>query len=247
MNNAELQKLLEKVSNHKISTKEALDKIKPVDSDLPYANLDLERANRTGYPETIYGAGKTAEEIVGIFKELLKREKIILCTRVNHEKADYVLKQLPDLKYDSTSEMLIGGEIPEPTGNSRIAVVTAGTSDLPIAGEASYTARAFGNKVDQISDVGVAGIHRLFDKLPIIKKAKVVVVIAGMDGALPSVIAGLVSAPVIAVPTSVGYGASFNGVAALLTMLNSCAEGISVVNIDNGFGAGYLASMINKL
>lgn len=247
MNNEEIKKMLNDVANHKVSVSSAFDQLKPVDSDLPYANLDLERTDRTGYPETIYGAGKTAEEIVGIFRELLKRSKTILCTRVNQEKADYVLKKLNNVKYDSTSEMLIGGEIPEPTTTSQIAVVTAGTSDLPIAGEATYTARAFGNKVVQISDVGVAGIHRLFDKLPEIKKSKVVIVIAGMDGALPSVVAGLVSAPVIAVPTSVGYGASLKGVAALLTMLNSCAEGISVVNIDNGFGAGYLASMINKL
>lgn len=247
MNNNELKSLLQKVADHKIDADQALDQIKPVDSKLPYANLDLDRSARTGYPETIYGAGKTAEEIVGIFEELLKREQTILCTRVNKEKASHVLKHINNVKYDATSEMLIGGKIPEPTTTTSIAVVTAGTSDLPVAGEATYTARAFGNKVTQISDVGVAGIHRLFDKLPLIKKAKVVVVIAGMDGALPSVIAGLVSSPVIAVPTSVGYGASFNGVAALLTMLNSCAEGISVVNIDNGFGAGYLASMINKL
>lgn len=247
MNNDQLKALLENVSNHKVSVNDALDKIKPVDSNLPYANLDLERADRTGYPETIYGAGKTAEEITGIFKELLRREKTILCTRVNSEKAKYVLDHVDKVKYDTTAEMLIGGEIPKPQTATSISVVTAGTSDLPVAGEATYTARTFGNKVNQITDVGVAGIHRLFDKMPIIKQAKVVIVIAGMDGALPSVIAGLVSAPVIAVPTSVGYGASFHGLAALLTMLNSCAEGISVVNIDNGFGAGYLASMINKL
>lgn len=247
MNNDELKTLLQSVYNHQIDIKDALDKIKPVDSDLPYANLDLDRSQRTGYPETIYGAGKNQEEIVGIFKEFLKREKTVLCTKVSLEKAEYALSKLDQLQYDSTAEMLIGGQLPKPNTESRIAVVTAGTSDIPIAGEAAYTAKAFGNRVDKITDVGVAGIHRLFDKLPIIKKAKVVIVIAGMDGALPSVIAGLVSAPVIAVPTSVGYGASFHGVAALLTMLNSCAEGISVVNIDNGFGAGYLASMINHL
>lgn len=247
MNNEEIEKLLKKVYSHEVSIDDALDKLKPVDADLSYANLDLERTSRTGYPETIYGEGKTADEIVGIFQKLLKRSKTILCTRVNKEKAKYVISKINNIKYDPVAEMLIGGIIPDPKNDSHIAIVTAGTSDLPVAGEAAYTARAFGNKIDQISDVGVAGIHRLFDKLDTIRKAKVIIVIAGMDGALPSVVAGLVSKPVIAVPTSIGYGASFHGVAALLTMLNSCAEGISVVNIDNGFGAGYLASMINKL
>ena len=247
MNNEDLKTLLKDVSEHKVDINTAFDKLKVVDSNLPYANLDLNRRARTGYPETIYGAGKTADEIAGIFNELLKREETVLCTKVNSKKASDVLKQINTLKYDAESEMLIGGDIPDPVTKTSIAIVTAGTSDLPVAGEAAYTARAFGNRVNQINDVGVAGIHRLFDKMPIIKQAKVVVVIAGMDGALPSVIAGLVSVPVIAVPTSVGYGASLHGIAALLTMLNSCSEGISVVNIDNGFGAGYLASMINKL
>lgn len=246
MNNDQLHDLLARVSSHQLSVEEAFEQLKTTDSNLPYANLDLERKSRTGYPETIYGAGKTAAEIVGIFKRLLAREQVILCTRVDSSKAAAVRKQLPDLQYDQTAHMLIGGVLPSPDVSSRIAVVTAGTSDLSVAKEAALTAQAFGNPVDQVVDVGVAGIHRLFAQLPTIKSAKVVVAVAGMDGALPSVIAGLVSSPVIAVPTSVGYGASFHGVAALLTMLNSCAEGIAVVNIDNGFGAGYLASIINK-
>lgn len=246
MNDDQLHDLLARVSAHQLSVDEALEQLKTVDSKLPYANLDLERKARTGYPETIYGAGKTAAEIVGIFKRLLARERVILCTRVDSQKAAAVRRQLPDLHYDQTAQMLIGGSIPPADVKSRIAVVTAGTSDLAVAKETILTARAFGNPVDLIVDVGVAGIHRLFAHLEAIKKARVVVAVAGMDGALPSVIAGLVSSPVIAVPTSVGYGASFHGIAALLTMLNSCAEGIAVVNIDNGFGAGYLASIINK-
>lgn len=246
MNDDQLHDLLARVSAHQLSVDDALEQLKTVDSKLPYANLDLERKARTGYPETIYGAGKTAAEIVGIFKRLLAREQVVLCTRVDPQKAAAVRQQLPDLHYDQTARMLIGGSIPPADVESRIAVVTAGTSDLAVAKEAVLTARVFGNPVDQIVDVGVAGIHRLFAHLATIKKARVVVAVAGMDGALPSVIAGLVSSPVIAVPTSVGYGASFHGVAALLTMLNSCAEGIAVVNIDNGFGAGYLASIINK-
>lgn len=247
MNNKEIKNILGQVANHNLDVKDAFDKLKTVDSSLPYANLDLARSQRTGYPETIYGAGKSAEEITGIFRQLLKREKIILCTKVNASKANYVLSKLTKVKYDANAKILIGGEMPTPKTSSYIAVVTAGTSDIPISSEACLTAAAFGNKVKHITDVGVAGLDRLFDKLKIIRGAKVVVVVAGMDGALPSVVAGLVSKPVIAVPTSVGYGASFKGVSALLTMLNSCAEGISVVNIDNGFGAGYLASMINNL
>lgn len=247
MQDHEIKEVLEQVANHRLNVKDAYDKLKTVDSSLPYANLDVARSQRTGYPETIYGAGKSAEEITGIFRQLMKREKIVLCTKVNSSKAKYVLSKLTHVKYDKDAKILIGGEMPVPKTDSYIAVITAGTSDIPISSEACLTAAAFGNRVKHITDVGVAGIHRLFDKLEVIRGAKVIVVVAGMDGALPSVIAGLVSKPVIAVPTSVGYGASFGGVSALLTMLNSCAEGISVVNIDNGFGAGYLASMINNL
>lgn len=213
--------------------------------DLDFAKIDTARQKRTGYPEIIYGAGKTAEEIIGIITFMLEAQLPILVTRLDEKKAIIVKEAFPQLTYNERAQIL-STALPETTvGN--IAIVTAGTSDLGVAEEAAVTAEIFGNQVTRIYDVGVAGIHRLFARIDEIRSAEVVIVIAGMEGALASVVGGLVDRPVIAVPTSVGYGANFGGLSALLTMLNSCASGITVVNIDNGFGAAYSASMINHM
>lgn len=210
-----------------------------------YADIDLHRSIRQGMPEVIYGAGKTAEQIAGIASAMKVRGIAnIMITRLDQEKADRVAKEV-ELTYDTVAR--IGIVNPQETPkNGKIIVVAAGTSDLPVAEEAAVTAELYGNYVERIYDVGVAGIHRLLHKLPAFEDANVVVAVAGMEGALVSVIGGLVACPVIGVPTSVGYGASFGGLAALLAMLNSCASGVSIVNIDNGFGAGVLASKINR-
>ena len=195
----------------------------------------------------IYGAGKTKEHILGIAQAMVKNgQQTVLITRLTPEAADFVGAELP-LKYDELSKTGVIGELPKPTGKGRVVVATGGTSDIPVAEEAAVTAEVLGNEVVRLYDVGVSGIHRLLSHMDIIMSARVIVAVAGMEGALPSVIGGLADCPVIAVPTSVGYGASLGGIAALLSMLNSCASGVSVVNIDNGFGAGYMASMINPL
>lgn len=213
-------------------------------AELGFAKLDLSRKNRTGMPETIYCAGKTKEQLVKILKTFAEQKISVLGTRCSQEQADFVKTEGLVIEYDECSKTLVlkSGTMAQLKG--RIAVCTGGTADLPVAEEAARTAEFFGAKVDRFYDVGVAGIHRLFAKLEEIRKAEVIIAVAGMEGALAGVLAGLVEAPVIAVPTSVGYGASFNGLSALLTMLNSCAEGISVVNIDNGFGAAVTACKI---
>lgn len=210
-----------------------------------YADIDLHRHMRQGMPEVIYGESKTAEQIIGIASAMkAKQIQNIMITRLSQEKADEVAKHI-ELSYDAVPRIGIVNAAPvEKKG--KIAVVAAGTSDLPVAEEAAVTAETYGNYVERIYDVGVAGIHRLLHRLPQLEDANVVIAVAGMEGALVSVIGGLVACPVIGVPTSVGYGANFGGLAALLSMLNSCASGVSVVNIDNGFGAGVLASKINK-
>ena len=218
--------------------------------ELGFANIDLERRERTGIAEVIYGEGKSAEQIVQIVRKMYEHgEEHVLITRVDGEKAGIVNRELEKVdiisnRYDDARIVVAGGDH-SPDGVGRIAVVTGGTSDIPVAEEAARTAEFLGNEVDRVYDVGVAGLHRLMSKVDIIRSATVVIAIAGMEGALASVVGGLVSAPVIAVPTSVGYGANFGGLSALLAMLNSCASGVSVVNIDNGFGAGYQASLIN--
>ena len=215
---------------------------------LGFANVDLSRADRNGFPEVVYGAGKTATQIVGIVQALKNQTLPVLATRVSAEKFAALQPALPQAIYHETARCVTVGQLPRPTNpDDYIAIVTAGTSDLPVAEEAAVTAQAFGNHVERVYDVGVAGIHRLFAKLDLIRGAKVVIVIAGMEGALASVVGGLVNKPLIAVPTSIGYGTNFQGMTALLTMLNSCASGITVVNIDNGFGAAYSASLINQL
>lgn len=223
--------------------------------DLGFAKLDTHRKLRQGVAEVIYGAGKTAEQISGIVEAMKKRgQEIILITRMDQEKAQQVETLLaaafPDsggFHYYKDAGIGICGQFPAKDGVGRIVVATGGTSDIPVAEEAALTAEALGNEVERLYDVGVAGLHRLVSHMDSIMSARVIIAIAGMEGALASVIGGLADCPVIAVPTSVGYGASLHGVSALLSMLNSCASGISVVNIDNGFGAGYLASMINHL
>lgn len=219
--------------------------------NLDFATIDYDRKDRCGVSEVIYGAGKTAEQILTITRKLLSLEQTVLITRMDEKKAETVIDELKKLKifydYDSISSSCVVGKYPEITGIGKVAVVTAGTSDQRVSKEAIMTLRALGNDVIEINDVGVAGLHRLMSRIDEIREATVVIAIAGMEGALASVIGGLVSAPVIAVPTSVGYGANFSGLSALLAMLNSCASGVSVVNIDNGFGAGYQASLINHI
>lgn len=247
MNKTETLELLQQIKDGSVSPEEALNQLTlaPFAQVGDYATLDMHRELRQGQKEVIYGEGKTKEQILGIVKAMRKEGwQNILITRLSPQKADY-LKQYTALFYDDLSRIGIAAktELPQ-VGN--ITIVTAGTSDLPAAKEAYYTACALGNRTTLISDVGVAGIHRLLNHLPKLQKANVIIAAAGMEGALASAVGGLVDCPVIALPTSVGYGASFQGLAALLAMLNSCASGVSVVNIDNGFGAGYLAGMINQ-
>ena len=248
MDKKDLQNLLEQVARGSVKPEEALlqIKIEPY-KDLGFAKVDTHRGIRQGMAEVIYGAGKTKEQILKIAQTMvLDHEKTVLITRMSQEAADYVGKEM-DLHYDSHSRTGLIGEMPTPDGVGRIVVATGGTSDIPVAEEAALTAEIYGNEVLRLYDVGVAGMHRLMDHVEDIMSARVIIAIAGMEGALASVIGGMADCPVIAVPTSVGYGANFGGLSALLSMLNSCASGISVVNIDNGFGAGYLASMINHL
>lgn len=248
MNKGDIKHLLKLVKNNEIEVDEALEKLEDLPfKDLDFALIDNHRELRVGYPEVIYCQGKTVEQVRDIVKFMLTKNTNILGTRATEEMYIAVKEICPEARYNSIGKTITVEMRKEEITESYIAVVSAGTSDLSVVEEALETAKLFGNKVEKITDVGVAGIHRLFAKMDIIKGAKVVIVVAGMEGALASVIGGLVDKPVIAVPTSVGYGANFGGVAALLSMLNSCASGVSVVNIDNGFGAAYNASIINKL
>lgn len=246
--NHEAKRILEAVRAGEMPVEDALLKLKAAPfEDIGYAKVDLHRKIRQGAAEVIYGAGKTPEQITGIVAAMRKNgEGSILITRMTPEAAAIVGAAHP-LDYHPESQTGIIGSLPEPDGIGRIVVATGGTSDIPVAEEAALTAQVLGNKVVRLYDVGVAGLHRTLAHLEDIMGASVIIAIAGMEGALASVIGGLADCPVIAVPTSVGYGASFHGLSALLSMLNSCASGVSVVNIDNGFGAGYLASMINHM
>ena len=244
----ETRKILESVQNGLLSVDEALVRLKtqPFD-DIGYAKVDLHREIRQGVPEVIYGAGKTPEQIAGIMGTMLQNgQRQILVTRLGRESADTVSTFYP-LTYREDARLGYYGSIPDPDGIGTVVVATGGTSDIPVAEEAALTAEFFGNRVVRLFDVGVAGLHRLLAHKEEMMSASVIIAIAGMEGALASVIGGLADCPVIAVPTSVGYGAAFGGLSALLSMLNSCASGVSVVNIDNGFGAGYLANMINHM
>ncbi len=249
----DIKNILRSVAEGTISVDEAVLELKKEPfEDLGFAKLDHHRAIRQGVTEVIYGAGKTPEQIVEIVVAMLKKEqKNVLITRMSEEAAIAVSKELTDteirFQYDTMSKIGIVGDIAKADGIGKIVVATGGTSDMPVAEEAALTAEVLGNEVVRLYDVGVAGLHRLLAHADELMSAKVVIAIAGMEGALASVVGGLVDCPVIAVPTSVGYGAAFEGLSALLSMLNSCASGVSVVNIDNGFGAGYMASMINHI
>lgn len=248
MNKEEIKVLLESVKDNKINIEEALEKLEDLPfKDLGFAKIDNHREIRNGYPEVIYCEGKTVNQVRDIVKFMLTKNNNILGTRATEEMYNSVKEICKEAEYNKLGRTITIKKKEQPTTDSYIAIVAAGTSDLPVVEEAFETAKILGNRVEKITDVGVAGIHRLFSRLDVIRGAKVVIVIAGMEGALASVIGGLVDKPIIAVPTSVGYGANFGGIAALLSMLNSCASGVSVVNIDNGFGAAYNASIINKL
>ena len=235
------------IQNAQIQLTHQLAKSAVAAGDLGFANLDLEREKRTGFPEVIYGEGKTVEQIIAILNRLMQHTERVLATRVDPVKAEAIVSAIPSVTYHATARALTWFKKPIlHVHEGYIAVICAGTSDLPVAEEAALTAECMGSHVERIYDVGVAGIHRLFNRLALIRGANTIVVVAGMEGALASVVGGLVSKPIIAVPTSIGYGASFHGVAALLAMLNSCSPGVSVVNIDNGFGAGYNAALIHQ-
>jgi hypothetical protein len=244
-----LEDLLKTLKSGKISIEKTLVELKSLPfQDLGFARIDHHRSLRKGFPEVIWGEGKTPVEILSIIKQLKRKGQNILVTRLEKEKSRPIRKAFPESKYYPRSRVLTYRTHPvKNEGKGLILVITAGTTDIPVAEEAAITAQFMGNRVETLYDVGVAGIHRLLSEREKLEAARVLIVVAGMEGALPSVVGGLVDRPVIAVPTSVGYGTSFGGIAALLTMLNSCASGVAVVNIDNGFGAGYMASLMNRM
>ena len=240
--------ILEKYKNGEIDLAEALEKFPDRGiEEMGFATIDTDRQRRTGLPEVIYSSGKTVEQVQQIAERMYQKGIDVLATRVTPEMAEAVKKVIPGAEYNAVANTITYKKSVNFDSKGYIAIVAAGTSDMPVAEEAAVTARFLGNKVETVFDVGVAGIHRLFHRLEIIRNARVIIVVAGMEGALTSVVAGLVHKPVIGVPTSIGYGASFQGLSALLAMLNSCASGVSVVNIDNGFGAACQASLINNL
>ena len=249
MDKKELQMILQRLYDQKLSPDEVIKQL----ATLPYENLDFakvdhHRSLRNGFAEVVYGKGKTAEQLVAIIQSLYKAKSDILVTKLEHNVYENIQQELPpECIYDNISLTLVLSKKQNKNKIGRIIIVSAGTADMPIAEEARITSEFFGSKTEKLFDVGVAGIHRLLDKINVLREARVIIVIAGMDGALASVVGGLVSSPVIAVPTSIGYGASFNGVSALLAMLNSCSSGVATVNIDNGFGAGCIAHKINLL
>jgi NCAIR mutase (PurE)-related protein len=244
----QLRSLFEEVRAGATDVDAALERVRHLPfEDLGFAKVDHHRALRHGMPEVIFGLGKTADHVIAIAAKLLERADNVLITRTTPAMAESVIEELPDAEYFPLSGAIRVWRNRVTHGNGRIAIVCAGTSDIPVAEEAQVTAEVMGNEVESIYDIGVAGIHRLISNRARLAQARVIIVCAGMEGALPSAVGGMVSVPVIAVPTSVGYGASFHGLAALLGMLNSCASNVTVVNIDNGFGAGYVASLINRL
>jgi len=248
MTRKEIENLLKEVKSGQKSVEEALNVLQNFPyTDLGFAKIDHHREMRTGYPEIVYCAGKTIEQAIGIFRLMSANENNIIGTRADERMFEAVKEAIPEVVYYPVARIISIQRKKTKSTAGKIAVITAGTSDMPVAEEAAVTAELLGNKVIRIYDAGVAGIHRLVDKLPEIKSSRVIIVIAGMEGALASVVGGLVDKPVIAVPTSVGYGANFGGISALLAMLTSCSAGVTVVNIDNGFGAGFSASMINHM
>ena len=250
MDRTEVRALLDAVATGRLSAVEAEDQLRTLPlqgfTDLGFARLDTHRGVRTGDPEVVYGAGKTAEQVVELLRALAghSQRRPAVATRLTEEAVARVRAELPEATLDEVARCALVGTLPSPAGT--VAVVSAGTSDEPVAAEAAFVARAFGANVARVRDVGVAGIHRLLAEFPMLDQADCLVVVAGMEGALPSVVGGLVGTPIVAVPTSVGYGASFGGLAALLAMLNSCAPGVTVVNIDNGFGAGVFAARVAR-
>jgi NCAIR mutase (PurE)-related protein len=242
-----LQRLLEQVRAGELGVKQALERLRllPI-TELGYATLDTHRALRRGFPEVVYGPGKTPEQICGIVAAMLRADQTVLVTRVGPEIHAAIAEQEPAAEYHEAARAVVIRRGPRRPGRSGVVVITAGTADLPVGEEAALTAELMGNRVTRIHDVGVAGLHRLTAHRETLSKARVIVAVAGMEGALASVVAGLTDCPVIGVPTSTGYGAGAGGQAALLAMLNSCAGGVTVVNIDNGFGAGYAASLVNR-
>ena len=248
MTEAEIRKILGSVRSGQTSIGEAMEKLKHLPyENLGFARIDHHRSIRQGFPEVIFGRGKTAKQIISIVEKMLARNHNILVTRTDEKVFRQIKRLTPLARFYPDSGLIAVFRDRTLHGKGQILVISAGTADIPVAEEASVTAEIMGNTVSTLFDVGVAGLHRLLSQYKLLKKARVIVVVAGMEGALPSVVGGLVSVPVLAVPTSVGYGASFQGVAALLGMLNSCASNVTVVNIDNGFGAGFVASLINRL
>jgi pyridinium-3,5-biscarboxylic acid mononucleotide synthase len=244
----EIKKILQEVKDGHSSVDSAMDKLRDLPfEDVGFAKIDHHRELRTGYPEVIFCTGKTTAQVITIIGMMYDKGSNILGTRATPELYENVVARFPDAVYNEAARTIVIKRKELLIPDSYISIISAGTADIPVAEEAAVTAEIFGNRVERIFDVGVAGIHRLYSRLDLIRGGKVIIAVAGMEGALASVVGGLVNKPIIAVPTSVGYGANFHGLSALLTMLNSCSAGVSVVNIDNGFGAGYIASMINKI
>jgi NCAIR mutase (PurE)-related protein len=247
MQTEEIKNLIEAHARGEITADDATRRIKNLSyEDIGYARVDHARADRQGFPEVIFGAGKTREQVVGIFEKLVARSPNVLITRTDADTFGEIRNVFTEAEWHESAKLIRVFRDKNELGAGEIAIVTAGTSDIPVAEEAALVAETMGNRVKRIWDAGVAGIHRILSEREILQNSRVVIVVAGMEGALPSVVGGLVKVPVIAVPTSIGYGASFGGVAALLGMLNSCASNVTVVNIDNGFGAGFVASLINR-
>lgn len=243
-----LKELLLSFKKGKISLEKIIEHLKHLPfEDLGFARIDHHRSLRKGFPEVIYGQGKTPEQLIAIIEKMLSSNQTVLVTKLEKATYDKIKKQVQEIEYNEQAQAAAINRSSKIIREGIILVITAGTSDIPVAEEAAFTAEVMGNKVHRLYDVGVAGIHRLLQEKDILFSAKIIIVAAGMEGALPSVVAGLVPAPVIAIPTSVGYGTSFGGLSALLAMLNSCSSGVAVMNIDNGFGAGYFASLVNRL
>ena len=247
MKTSDIEEILREHADGELSAAEAAEKLQKLSyEDIGYARIDHARSHRQGFPEVIFGQGKSPDQIAGIFEKLLERSPNVLITRTNPEVYGVIRNVYTDAEWHESARVIRVLRDRTELGMGEVTVVTAGTSDIPVAEEAALTAEAMGNQVKRVWDAGVAGIHRILAERETLQNARVVIVVAGMEGALPSVVGGLVRVPVIAVPTSIGYGASFGGIAALLGMLNSCASNVTVVNIDNGFGAGFVASLINR-
>lgn len=245
MKREDLLEILDQVARGSLSAAEAAGKLSTFE-ELGFAKLDLHRKRRTGFPEVIYGEGKTPQQIASLFQTLRDAGSVALATRISPEKGEAVRSIFPEAEYMETAGILRWFPTAPTYRPGYVAVSCAGTSDLPIAEEAAVTAETLGSRVERVYDIGISGLHRLIDRIDVMRQARAVIVVAGMEGALPSVVGGLIDVPVVAVPTSVGYGAHFNGLSPLLTMLNSCAAGVAVVNIDNGFGAGHYAACIHQ-